>query len=180
MAANSGFEWPSIYNFPPFFTIQPNHDTLQKQLESWRELVLKYFRHNKLSRLDINEAGSMPLFNNEKIGRKLNQDAIMKVLESLAKLGNVEWEGKDKKRCLVYWRGPKEWADIIYKWAFESGMTNQICTVYELHAGDNTIGEEFHGMDVTVLRKSLGMLEKQGKAQVFHGENEDEEGVKFF
>eukprot|EP01135_Chromosphaera_perkinsii_P004550 Nk52_evm20s288 gene=Nk52_evmTU20s288 len=177
---DASFEWPSMYRFPPFFTIQPNHDTLQKQLEAWRDLVLRYFKHNKLSRLDVAEAASMPLFHNKEIGRKLNEEGIMTVLDNLAKTGNVEWEGSDKKRCLVYYRGPQEWADIIYEWVFNAGMTNQICTVYELHAGDNTTGEEFHGMDVVVLKKALKVLEKRGKAQVFHGDNEGEEGVKFF
>lgn len=37
---------------------------------------------------------------------------------------------------------------------------------------------EFHGMDPEVLQKSLGILVKRGKAQVFG--NEDQQGVKFF
>ena len=38
--------------------------------------------------------------------------------------------------------------------------------------------QEFHGMDPDVLQKSLHVLVRRGKAQVFG--NEDQQGVKFF
>lgn len=37
---------------------------------------------------------------------------------------------------------------------------------------------EFHGMDPEVLQRSLNVLVKRGKAQVFGGD--DQQGVKFF
>lgn len=69
-------------------------------------------------------------------------------------------------------------------------------TLYELVEGEETRGqgmyyvllcfvgsqvnvlEEFRGMDMDVLRKSLHVLVKRGKAQVFG--SEDQQGVKFF
>lgn len=41
-----------------------------------------------------------------------------------------------------------------------------------------TLRLEFHGMDSEVLQRSLNILVKKGKAQVFGGE--DQQGVKFF
>lgn len=40
------------------------------------------------------------------------------------------------------------------------------------------IGAEFHGMDAELLQKSLQVLVKRGRAQVFG--SEDSLGVKFF
>jgi ESCRT-II complex subunit VPS25 len=37
---------------------------------------------------------------------------------------------------------------------------------------------EFHGMDPEILQRSLNVLVKRGKAQVFG--SEDQQGVKFF
>lgn len=37
---------------------------------------------------------------------------------------------------------------------------------------------EFHGMDVELLQRSLNVLVKKGKAQIFG--SEDQQGVKFF
>jgi len=103
------------------------------------------------------------------------------VLSSLEKSGHVEWENpKDKKRCFLMWRTPDEWADLIYKWVCASGMTDTVCTLFELHSGDDTGSEEFHGIDIGVLRKALQVLERRGKAQIFSAEDPQEEGVKFF
>ena len=30
--------------------------------------------------------------------------------------GNVEWQDKQKSRCLVMWRSPQEWGQLIYQW----------------------------------------------------------------
>ena len=68
MAEN--FQWPWQYNFPPFFTIQPNSDTRQKQVEAWCDLVLNYHKATKSYVLDVNEATGLPLFYNDKINRK--------------------------------------------------------------------------------------------------------------
>lgn len=37
---------------------------------------------------------------------------------------------------------------------------------------------EFHGMDIELLQRSLHILVKRGKAQIFG--SEDQQGVKFF
>lgn len=53
-----------------------------------------------------------------------------------------------------------------------------VLTVYELVEGEATMSQEWHGMDVDVMMKSLNVLVKRGKAQVFGSEGQ--EGVKFF
>uniref|UniRef100_A0A3B5AYI5 Vacuolar protein-sorting-associated protein 25 n=1 Tax=Stegastes partitus TaxID=144197 RepID=A0A3B5AYI5_9TELE len=110
------FEWPWQYNFPPFFTLQPNVDTRQKQLVAWCSLALSYCRHHKLYTLDVMEAQESPVFNNKKIERKLSMEAIQVVFEELRKKGNLEWLDKNKSRCLVMWRRPEEWGKLIYQW----------------------------------------------------------------
>jgi len=172
------FEWPWQYNFPPFFTLQPNGDTRHKQLEAWSSLILSYCRHNKKCSLDIADAQSSPLFNNTNINRKLSLDAIQVVLDELHKKGHVEWTDKTRRQCLVMWRTPQEWANIIYRWASSNGMLNTVCTFYELTSGDDTTKEEFHGLDTWLLTRSLKVLEQQKKAEIIS--LNDSEGVKFF
>ena len=104
--------------------------------------------------------------------------------------GNVEWQNSEKTRCLVMWRSPREWGELIYKWvstlvcllsayhcfqqflclgfhtsvcgliyallsvylqsftlsvslmqAQASGHGNSVCTLYELHSGEDTTEE---------------------------------------
>eukprot|EP00128_Syssomonas_multiformis_P006349 Colp12_sorted_trinity150504_noHs@21299 len=174
------FEWPSFYNFPPFFTVQPNAETRERQVQVWGELVLGYCKHHKSFLLEVKDAAASELFFNTKINRRLSSEGIMLVLEHLASSGHVEWQAKDRSRCLVMWRSPQEWAALIYQWAVDSGNVDTVCTLYELHSGDATIGTEFYGLETVMLRKALGVLEQRGQAQVFTASSDDDAGVKFF
>ncbi|XP_061787765.1 vacuolar protein-sorting-associated protein 25 [Nerophis lumbriciformis] len=172
------FEWPWQYNFPPFFTLQPNVDTRQKQLAAWCSLALAYCRHHRLYTLDVMEAQESPVFHNRKIERKLSTEAIQVVFEELRKKGNLEWLDKNKSRCLVMWRRPEEWGKIMYQWVSKNGMTNSVFTLYELANGEDTEGEEFHGLEEWMLLRSLQALQTDGKAEVIS--MDDGKGVKFF
>ncbi|XP_037319735.2 vacuolar protein-sorting-associated protein 25 isoform X1 [Pungitius pungitius] len=160
------FEWPWQYNFPPFFTLQPNVDTRQKQLAAWCSLALSYCRHHKLYTLDVMEAQESPVFNNKKVERKLSVEAIQVVFEELRKKGNLEWLDKNKSRCLVMWRRPEEWGKLIHQWVSRNGMVNSVFTLYELSNGDDTEGEEFHGLEDWMLLRSLQALQADGKAEI--------------
>ncbi|XP_077997606.1 vacuolar protein-sorting-associated protein 25-like [Glandiceps talaboti] len=172
------FEWPWQYKFPPFFTLQPNLETRQKQLQAWCSLVLSYHKHKKIFSLDVTEAQSSPLFHNTQIDRKLPVDAVHIVLEELRKKGNLEWADKSRRRCLIMWRTPEEWGSLLYQWASTNGLLNTVCTLYELVSGDDTSKEEFHGLDMMLLKRSLKTLEAQRKAELISFDGN--EGVKFF
>jgi hypothetical protein len=43
--------------------------------------------------------------------------------------------------------------------ANDRGLTGSVCTVYELHSGEDVEGTELKGLDETVLRAALAMLE---------------------
>lgn len=84
------FEFPSIYNFPPFFTYvyamllrqgywhlskrrQPTEQTWESQLAQWNDLILSYCRHYRIFRIDLHEVtvpGGSNLFENKQIKRK--------------------------------------------------------------------------------------------------------------
>ncbi|KAL4232323.1 Vacuolar protein-sorting-associated protein 25 [Mactra antiquata] len=174
----SSVEVPWQYSFPPFFTIQPNIDTRKKQLEAWCSLVLDQLKKDKNYSLDVNEA-QKSIFSNKEINRKLSLDGIYMVLDELQKRGNLEWKDpKTKKECLVMWRTPEEWGKMIYKYITDKSMTNTVCTLFELSSGDETAGEEFHGIEQWLLIRALKTLENDGKAELMKfGDNE---GVKFF
>ncbi|XP_067132636.1 vacuolar protein-sorting-associated protein 25 [Centruroides vittatus] len=172
------FEWPWQYNFPPFFTIQPNRETRTKQLEAWKELIVRYYRVHKKYIMDLTEAQSSPLFNNKDIERSLSIDEIYIILDSLQKQGNLEWLDKQKQRCFIYWRTPEEWAKLIYNWIDSRGMKGTVCTLYELTNGDDVVNEEFYELDEELLVKALQLLQYKGRAELINFG--DSQGVKFF
>uniref|UniRef100_A0AAR2K8N9 Vacuolar protein-sorting-associated protein 25 n=1 Tax=Pygocentrus nattereri TaxID=42514 RepID=A0AAR2K8N9_PYGNA len=152
------FEWPWQYNFPPFFTLQPNVDTRQKQLAAWCSLVLSYCRHRKLYTVDVLEVQESPVFNNKKIERKLSVEAIQVVFEELRKKGNLEWMDKNKTRCLIMWRRPEEWGKLIYQWVSKNGMVNSVFTLYELSNGEDTENEGISDFHVSLLSAVLSEM----------------------
>ncbi|XP_066484130.1 vacuolar protein-sorting-associated protein 25 [Tiliqua scincoides] len=172
------FEWPWQYSFPPFFTLQPNVDTRQKQLTAWCSLVLSYCRVNKLYTMTVLEAQESPLFNNRKLQRKFPLESILVVLEELRKKGNLEWLDKNKSSFLVMWRRPEEWGKLIYQWVSKNGLTNSVFTLYELSNGDDTENEEFHGLEESMLLRALQALQQEHKAEIIT--LDDGRGVKFF
>jgi len=89
----------------------------------------------------------------------------------------AEWLGTEKSSAWIWWRKPEEWATLIASWVEATGQKGSVLTLYELIEGEATEKQEFHGMDMEVMRKSLNTLAKKGKAQVF-GEA-DQQGVKF-
>ncbi|XP_071039640.1 vacuolar protein-sorting-associated protein 25 [Parasteatoda tepidariorum] len=176
--ADTSFEWPWQYSFPPFFTLQPNSDTKAKQFEAWKHLILDYHKINKKYVLDITEAQASPLFSNKTINRKLNLETIYLILDDLQKQGNVEWIDKQRQRCYVFWRTPEEWGKLIYDWAERNALINTVCTLYEITSGDDAENEEFKGLESGVLKKALAALAQDGHAELIL--DPDNEGVKFF
>ncbi|XP_050542040.1 vacuolar protein-sorting-associated protein 25 [Daktulosphaira vitifoliae] len=171
----SQVQWPWQYNFPPFFTIQPNVETRKKQLEAWRTLLLNYCSTQKICSIDIREGDRLPVFNNSAISRKLSPEAITTVLEFLQKTGNADPLDKSKTRWHIYWHTLDEWASIIYKWAQDNGMINTVCTFYEI---SSDTGGELNGLDDDVLMKILKILERRQQAEILTLEGGS--GVKFF
>ncbi|XP_040170287.1 vacuolar protein-sorting-associated protein 25 [Anopheles arabiensis] len=170
------FQWPWEYSFPPFFTVQVHAKTKEQQLATWKELVLNYQKHEGQALLNIAE--DAPPFVNRELARKLSPEARLWVMEELARTGHAATADKRKQQWEVYWHTLDEWSNILYDWAVASGTTNTVCTLYELVAGDNTVGEEFHGLDEGVLKKALKLLEGRGKCELIAFD--DNEGVKFF
>ncbi|XP_065888714.1 vacuolar protein-sorting-associated protein 25-like [Dysidea avara] len=178
----SSFEWPWQYSFEPFFTIQPNPDTREKQLDAWCDLVLAYCKYTREYVLDVKTVATSTLFNNDQIKRRLSIEGVQAVLERLELKGHLEWQDSSKSRCLVMWRTPEEWANIIYHWAQDSGLGDSVCTLYEIHSGEENESQEFHGIDIWMLKRVVAVLQRQGKAELIAGmaPDDSDSGVKFF
>eukprot|EP00531_Pseudo-nitzschia_arenysensis_P016201 CAMPEP_0116142244 /NCGR_PEP_ID=MMETSP0329-20121206/14806_1 /TAXON_ID=697910 /ORGANISM="Pseudo-nitzschia arenysensis, Strain B593" /LENGTH=176 /DNA_ID=CAMNT_0003637469 /DNA_START=271 /DNA_END=801 /DNA_ORIENTATION=- len=175
--AGGEFEYPEFYSFPPFFTIQPVEATRQKQLALWRELILNYHTKHKLKTLVVHECS---LWKNDAIGRKLDKESIDIICKDLVASGHGEWLDEEMTSCRILWRKPEELATDVYEWATATGNIGGICTLYELHSGEDVSGTSFEGIDEELLRRALAILEDEGKCTVFQGETSSEDGIKFF
>jgi len=188
----AAFSFPPHYAFPPFFTLQPVASTRASQLLSWSSLIQSYCRHHRIFSLSLVDALSTPLFTNATLGRSLSLRDAKAVLGWMAspegghraewiptsghrKLKGEEGEGG---RAWIYWRRPEEWATVLEAWVEKTGQRGTVLTLYEIVEGDASAREEFAGMDMALLMKSLGVCVKSGRGQIFGSEGS--EGVKFF
>ena len=120
------FELPSIYDFPPFFTRQPNENTWAAQRGIWISLILSYFKHLRLYKLDCTSATSIDqvdLFRNKSINRQLKPEVLQEIVGVMIREGTAEavtWNSVAGKmipaEVLIYWRTPSEWANYIAEW----------------------------------------------------------------
>lgn len=176
------FVFPPMYSFPPFFTLQPAADTRERQLQMWCELVLSYCSHHKIDQLDFDSSTLQrsPLFCNEGLSRRLKPEVMRMVVGRLADSGRAEWvKGSAQSKCLVFYKPPEQWADLIYKWATEHGFIDTVVTAYEIQHGDLAQEQDFFGLDANMILRALRVLEKRGKAHIFSGSEGEEQGVKF-
>ncbi|KAA8625091.1 ESCRT-II domain containing protein [Pyrenophora tritici-repentis] len=193
-AHNTSFSFPPHYSFPPFFTLQPVASTRSSQLASWSSLIQSYCRHNRIFTISLIDALNTPLFNNTTLRRSLSLRDAKAILMYMAspeggnraefistnnKKGAKAGEEGEGGKAWIYWRRPEEWAAALEEWVERTGQKGTVLTLYEIAEGDVSRREEFYGMDLELLQKSLGVCVKRGKAQVF-GSGGEGEGVKFF
>ncbi|KAL4811215.1 ESCRT-II complex subunit-domain-containing protein [Aspergillus unguis] len=188
-SSTNPFPFPTNYSFPPFFSLQPNANTRTVQLQRWSSLIQSWCRHHRLYKLSLVEAVDSPLFRNTDLRKQLSLSDARTVIDWMCKGEEeggggrrAEWAdgaGSESKSVVwIWWKRPEEWAGAIGDWIESTGQKNVVLTVYELLEGEATISQEWHGMDQDVMMRSLNVLVKQGKAQIFGSEGQ--EGVKFF
>ncbi|KZM24429.1 uncharacterized protein EKO05_0001538 [Ascochyta rabiei] len=187
------FPFPPHYSFPPFFTLQPVATTRSSQLQSWSTLIQSYCRFHRIFSLSLIDALSTPLFHNTTLSRQLSLRDAKAILSWMAspeggqRAEFISSTGSKKKaadegeggRVWIYWRRPEEWAAALEEWVDRTAQKGTVLTLYEIVEGEASAREEFAGMEMELLRASLGICVKRGKAQIFSSGGEGE-GVKFF
>eukprot|EP00871_Galdieria_phlegrea_P005907 jgi/Galph1/803/GphlegSOOS_G5445.1 len=168
------FRYPPFFSYPPSFTLQPVKATREKQQSLWCELVLSYCRHHKVFKLSCSEATHSALFSNLSIDRKLSREAIREIFSYMVSKGYGEWLNKERDVCLIFWRRPKEWAQLIYAWVELTGRRKSILTLYEIRFSEETRETDFYDMDYELLLKCLQILESEGKCAIFESKVSDE------
>mmetsp|Transcript_14671 Transcript_14671/g.30570 ORF Transcript_14671/g.30570 Transcript_14671/m.30570 type:complete len:182 (-) Transcript_14671:188-733(-) len=169
-----GEEIHPYYSFPPFFTIQPNEETKQKQLQAWCDLVTDYCRKRRVFEFD---PATFPPFENKAIERSLSESAREAVLSFVASQGRCERH--DRRKVFVTWTSFEEWGKALLEWAHRTGRREDVMTVDELCTSDDFATEAFHGCPPAFMQKILKELEKGKHVMLFQGSDQDDQGVKF-
>ncbi|XXQ39954.1 ESCRT-II complex subunit VPS25 [Plasmodiophora brassicae] len=171
-----------MWALPPFFTLQPVLATRQKQLAMWVDLVVDHVRAHKQNVLYVHEpqgSTTANVFHNRAINRKLSPEAVRAVLDEVVSRGYGIWRDASQTAIVMSDRTVQELSQLIYQWAKDTQHMNEICTIFELHSGDSTMGQPFHGANDQVLVAAVRLLADKGQASIIPAETSDETGVKF-
>jgi ESCRT-II complex subunit VPS25 len=180
MAASS-YSFPDFWHFPPMFTIQKVDKTRESQFQMWTDLLTGYLESQSKTSIYVDKEAGAPPFTNPEIRKSLHPDGIRQVLDYMSSQGFGSWSDDEKTIFSCSWRKLSDWANSIYKWAVSMDQIGKINTIYDLHSGDETDGEDFHGIEPGLLLKALDVLEEEGKVRVYKdGDQVDEFGVKFY
>ncbi|KAA8495044.1 Vacuolar protein-sorting-associated protein 25 [Porphyridium purpureum] len=179
--ATSAFHFPAFHAFPPSYTRQPVRATREKQVSLWCDLMLAFCKHRGDFWVDMAEITQSELFVNAAINRRMKGEDVVFLFDELVNRGDAQWDvqGAGKTRCLVFWRSPAEWGDLVYTYIDRTGQNNSVMTLYELRCSDMTKGEPFHNLDLDLMLLALQSLELANKAAIFEGAKSDQLGVKF-
>lgn len=196
------FTFPKIYNFPPFFTKQPNEQTWSAQRQQWVQLILSYCRFHRiwimndrgvvLSQGDVESESledsqqdvdsTSEVFHNEAIDRQLDIDTIRLLFKEMLRSGDVSpVDGKSKSNSTQYyvnWNRPDDWAAMVLEWIESTGQAGTVLTLYEIANGDLSLKQEFHGIHPRILEMAIKVLVKRGRAQILRDEDGRIGGVK--
>ncbi|KAJ1504910.1 Vacuolar protein-sorting-associated protein 25, partial [Coelomomyces lativittatus] len=135
-ASFSTFNFPPIYHFPPFFTLQPHSATKEKQIKLWLDLIREYCSLNRIFTFDADKYLELELFKNKSISRSLSIDFFHILLAQGVQQGYMQWITKDRKKVWILWRSFEEWGKLILDWAKDHGFTNTVLTGYEVRCGE--------------------------------------------
>lgn len=177
--AKKGFKFPPCYDYPPFWTLQVNEKTREEQLKLWGNLVCAFMQSINKTELDVLATLETPLFYNKKLGRQLSKESVDQVIEFLIKSNNAKWLDDQKIRARIIWRTPEEWGNIIRKYYDSIGKLGEVLTYEEIINGEETEGENFHGINPQMFNEAMQALEAKGKAKIFPNKMILESGVKF-
>lgn len=125
------FQFPPTYNFPPFFTPQPNRSTRSAQLQKWSALIQAWCRHHRTFRLSLIEAVESPLFHNATLRKRVSLGDARDIVDWMAAGADedgtgtgtggggkrAEWvDANHKTVAWIWWRRPEEWAGLMADW----------------------------------------------------------------
>ena len=171
------FTLPEYWDFPPFFTLQPNLTTRSRQLRLWVDLLVSFAsslthpspplpsppppswcltpsplppsRCPPSSRtLSLSPSSlAFPLWGNRRLQRQLSGDAVVSVLDEVVAAGYGVW-GEGRSVCVVSGRSVADWAEAVYAWAVEQGLDGGVATLFELQTAQAASKQRQHSQRV--------------------------------
>lgn len=172
------FSFPDFYDYPPFWTKQPNEEMFSKQVELWSSLICSFCKAINKTQIQIDTALDTILFRNDKIKRHLSRETLISILDKMEETGRARYTSPEKSSVKIYWITIEEWAKKLCEYGNKYG--NGPYTFRELVEGEDISDRPFQGMDYNTLQEVVQYLVKNEKATYMNSNRPSlpEHGVK--
>jgi hypothetical protein len=109
--------WGDITQSEWMYSIPPREADIPMWAEEWGDFLLEWAEKNNVHVMSVTTFLTEPPFKdmNGKV------DSFKLIGDGLVDKEIAEWLDKARRQLRVYWRFLEDWADIIYRWALETG-----------------------------------------------------------
>ena len=155
---NPKYKFPDYFSWPFFFTLQTNGEVRRKQIHMWIDLVLKFCQDNKVWKLTP-ELFSTNLGQNPKINRKLNQNDIGVIFQSLVSVKKAMFVNQKKQDDIyILWKSMNEWEQYLYNAAMNRQSIDKLETLDYIIEDDDNKNEEYYNKYLVLKNLSIILL----------------------
>ena len=110
--------WGNIGEAEWMYNIPTRSQDLVLWAEEWGDFLLEWTEFEKIHVLSVSSFISKPPFK-DILGKV---KAFRSIGNSLVGKEVAAWLGRNREQLRVYWRPLEEWADLVYRWALDSGI----------------------------------------------------------
>jgi len=187
-----------LWDFAPFFTLQPVDASRATQLEAWGRLVVALCAHRRQPRLALSSPEAEALFKNSALDppRRLPEDGVRAVAAALVEAGRAEWAGAaagaagaaaaagERSTLLVYERPPAEVAAQLDEWLRRNPSSHPRAVSELRNTGLNDgrmTDSPLWDLDGVTALRALEVLDREGKVDLANyddGERSDPDAVQ--
>lgn len=159
----------------PWMYIQPKHEgQLTSWVDAWSNLILDYCRLLVKHVLSIPELQTVEPFHNSTASKKLSQDQLITIFNSMESKGLSKWLDDNKIRVHIYYRTLEEWAEQMFDHLMNTGKAAEILTFFELEQ----MGQEWSSLPRESLIEVIEILISKNKAK-YATKNKDAIQIEF-
>mmetsp|Transcript_12979 Transcript_12979/g.24094 ORF Transcript_12979/g.24094 Transcript_12979/m.24094 type:complete len:144 (+) Transcript_12979:96-527(+) len=131
-------------------------------MKLWSQLIRNECNRTGTHDIDWQQLNSIT--RNPAIRRGLSQEFLDALIAYMEEHDHAK---RHDAGLFVFWSPPLEWAEKLYTWARNYGKLGAVETLQGLIEGDDTHGEDFHGLPGGFIVEALKRLSAKGKAELF-------------
>ena len=149
--------WGNIGEAEWMYNIPTRSQDLVLWAEEWGDFLLEWTEFEKIHVLSVSAFISRPPFK-DILGKV---KAFRSIGNSLVGKDVAAWLGRNREQLRVYWRPLEEWADLVYRWALDTGILRLDVKSLVIQEAE----QDFSKLPEEDIHKIMALLVERGFAE---------------